>query len=218
MFFDLRLLEDGRLAAAHDLEPRGVEGPRVEQILLPILRRVLLQLVEERRFDREDRGPRQILRVDAAFASAARRSAASPATSPSRAGRSRPACRARISSASPASGTIDFICSVLTRDDEPVDGAELGAACDGGSVSCHSPSFFSKRVVRPLAVTSSRVDLLAIELQDGLVAQVERAAIEGRFEERGIRKTFFFRRAWRRCRCRSASSARSAACVPGRPT
>ena len=35
-----------RLAVADDLEPRRVEGPRVEEILLPVFRDVLLQIVE----------------------------------------------------------------------------------------------------------------------------------------------------------------------------
>ena len=95
----LRLLERVGLAGADDLEPRRVEAAGVEQILLPVLGRILLQLVEDVRFDGEDRRPRQIPARRRCLRRPGRRSTSVACDEPgAELARSPPACRARTSS------------------------------------------------------------------------------------------------------------------------
>ena len=70
---------------------------------------------------------------------------------------------------------IDFICGVVQPADQALDRAEVARAPSTGCVICHSPPFFSNCIVRAGVVDLERVDLVAVDLEDGLVAQVERA-------------------------------------------
>ena len=61
------LLERDRLAVADDFEPRRVEARASKRSFWRNSERVLLQIVDERRLDGEDRRPRQVPGVDGAL-------------------------------------------------------------------------------------------------------------------------------------------------------
>ena len=62
----------------------------------------------------------------------------------------------------------------LQPSDQAFDRSEVGLASATGFVIFQSPPSFAIASVLPPAVTSSAVDLVALELQQRLVAQVER--------------------------------------------
>ena len=101
LVLDLGLLERDGLAVADDLEARGVEGPRVEQILLAVFGRSFFSSSRSADSMVKTTGRGEVAARRRSPSPAARRCTASPATSRSRSGRSRPACRGRTSS-SPA--------------------------------------------------------------------------------------------------------------------
>ena len=99
--------------------------------------------------------------------------------------RSPPACRGRTSSRS-ASGAsmIDFICSPDSRPTRPSIALKSARAWTGGGNLPFAGRPARTSSVRSPAVELERVQLLAIDLQHRLVAQIEGRLVEGRFEVR----------------------------------
>ena len=114
----LHLLERRRDAVADQLEPGRVEGAGVEEILLAVVARRLLQVVGERRFDGDDHRLRQVARVDRALAGRlADRQRGLRRPEPMvtvAAGLSRPYC----AESAACGAAIDFICSARQPADQ----------------------------------------------------------------------------------------------------
>ena len=182
------LLERERCCAARDLDPLRVEGAELEDVLAAQIRRVLLDVGEHVVADGDHDRAREVRAHTSPL------SAALPIASVARL---LPADRrGRCSLSSPhafmspvGSAAIDFICADCSRDDR-LDCAEVGWRLHGRGQAPVLPGLHELQLHIVVGDLES-IDLLAVEREDLLVAQVERLPIEAALQYDEIRKTFF---------------------------